>query len=322
MDTLTAEQRRQLWQALIASFPSVGALEQMVRLELNERLSVVAVGSNLGEIIFKLLEWAEAQGRLVDLIKGACRHNPGNPQLRAFAASLESGDPPSAPPAPGNPFLRDSPRLSGRTDELQRIVERLLVGNHCSVVGAMGSGKTLLLRAVREQLLTQAGWQPRDCVTISMGRITSLSDLQTAIVHELDGQGAETVATLLRRAPPRLLVLDDIGVLKVLAEGYPIRVWLRGHADGAMTFLVTSNNHLRFWFGDDPHHISPFDTIFGPPVELDPLLPAVCRRIVAERLQHTPFMVDHFADLLSVPTQPRALLRLCAQRYDELLRRR
>lgn len=343
MDALTPDQRRQLKQALLAAFPSVPALEQMVRFQLDESLAEIAGGSNLDEIVFRLMEWAEAQGRLPDLTEGARRHNPRNPQLRAFADSVGlyaippapgggssvsiSLEPPTVwpdhppPPVEGNPFLRDSSRLSGRTGELQRIVEHLLVGNHCSVVGPMGSGKTLLLRAVREHLVPQLGWQPWDCLHIRTGQFTRLRDLQTARVRDLGGREDETLATLLRRTPPRLLVLDDVGVLRIPADGEKIRFWLRGHADEGATFLVTSNDHLRVLFGTDPQHTSPFHTIFGPPVELDPLPPAVCRQIVTARLQNTGFPVARFEDLLLVPMQPRALLHACAQRYNELLRR-
>jgi hypothetical protein len=83
--TLTTNQREQLYEALLSAFDSRDVLERMVRLDLGETLEKIATG-NLRKVVFDLLEWAEREGRMEDLIRGAYKFNPGNPQLRTFAA--------------------------------------------------------------------------------------------------------------------------------------------------------------------------------------------------------------------------------------------
>jgi hypothetical protein len=41
-----------------------------------------------------LIQWATAQGRLTDLINAALDDNSGNPELKAFAASVGLARPP------------------------------------------------------------------------------------------------------------------------------------------------------------------------------------------------------------------------------------
>jgi hypothetical protein len=82
---LTGTQREQLQQALLSAFPGAGPLAMMVSFKLNENLAIVAGSGPLGEVAFNLIIWAEAQGKLVDLINGAHEQVPGNPKLLAFA---------------------------------------------------------------------------------------------------------------------------------------------------------------------------------------------------------------------------------------------
>lgn len=91
---LTAPQYQRLTQALLSAFPREAALAQMVRFGLNENLSTIAGGSNLRDIVFALIQWAEAQGKIEDLIIAARKENAGNPSLKQvsqkiLAATLE-----------------------------------------------------------------------------------------------------------------------------------------------------------------------------------------------------------------------------------------
>ncbi len=79
-------QIKPLQEALLSAFPTSGSLERMVRTELGENLAVIAGGANLAEIIFHLIVWAEAQGRLDELVRGAATANPGNPALQRLLA--------------------------------------------------------------------------------------------------------------------------------------------------------------------------------------------------------------------------------------------
>src|SRR5689334_1345398 len=95
---LSGAQRAQLQQTLVNTFPKENDLAQMVSFGLNERLQAIASGTTLSEIVFNLIEWADAHGKLEQLIAAATQANPGNKKLRALAAQL--GRPPPAPRPP------------------------------------------------------------------------------------------------------------------------------------------------------------------------------------------------------------------------------
>ena len=85
---LTGEQYRELQAVLLAAFPQYGDLQRMVLFYLGENLAAVTASGNLQQVVFELISWAQARGRLKDLIQGAVNANSGNTQLRAFAARL------------------------------------------------------------------------------------------------------------------------------------------------------------------------------------------------------------------------------------------
>jgi Effector-associated domain 1/Effector-associated domain 7 len=86
---LTGPQHQELRDALISAYPSRPSLEQMVRFKLNENLNTITGDGSLAEIIFNLINWAEAQGRLEELVTKAHAANSGNPQLRAFVDRMQ-----------------------------------------------------------------------------------------------------------------------------------------------------------------------------------------------------------------------------------------
>ena len=85
---LTSEQFVQLGKALVSAFPDKAKLSRMVRITFDQRLQEVAEGANHTERVDQLIDWADAEGRLSELIIGASHQNPGNPKLQAFIASL------------------------------------------------------------------------------------------------------------------------------------------------------------------------------------------------------------------------------------------
>lgn len=56
----------------------------MVRFGLNENLYVIASKGDLDTIVFFLITWAVAQGRIVELVTEAWKANPGNPSLKSW----------------------------------------------------------------------------------------------------------------------------------------------------------------------------------------------------------------------------------------------
>lgn len=88
--------RRQLRDALLNAFPTVSALRQLVSLELNLSLEAISGGTNLTDIVFDLIVWAEARSRVEDLAAAARRDNSTNVALAALAAALGLEAPPIA----------------------------------------------------------------------------------------------------------------------------------------------------------------------------------------------------------------------------------
>ena len=88
--SLTGPQIQQLQDALLSAFPTRGALEQMVRFHLDQRLDAIVGGQNQTEVVYNLISWAEAQDQTAALIAGARAANPGNVRLRETAAQLTS----------------------------------------------------------------------------------------------------------------------------------------------------------------------------------------------------------------------------------------
>jgi len=80
---LTQEQLNQLEKALLDAFPDYADLEMMLKHQLSKNLREIA-GENFKYhyVIFKLVKWANTQGYLEKLIKGACKENPENVFLK------------------------------------------------------------------------------------------------------------------------------------------------------------------------------------------------------------------------------------------------
>jgi len=81
---LTGSQFGQFQTALLSAFPTTSSLSQMVSIHLDENLAAIAGGSNLREVAFNLLQWAEARNKTAQLLAAARAANSGNPSLRAI----------------------------------------------------------------------------------------------------------------------------------------------------------------------------------------------------------------------------------------------
>lgn len=82
---LSGAQLQQILNALISAYPTVGALDRMVSFGLDENLQAIAGNGSLNDVVFDLIRWAQAQGRLEELVREASEQNPGNPELQAVA---------------------------------------------------------------------------------------------------------------------------------------------------------------------------------------------------------------------------------------------
>lgn len=84
---LTGAQSEKLSKALRLAFPTVEYLERMVKFKLDFNLHEIGY-ADLSNYVFKLIQWAESQGRLDQLIIGARQSNPKNLDLYDIAQEL------------------------------------------------------------------------------------------------------------------------------------------------------------------------------------------------------------------------------------------
>jgi|SRR5579871_128898 len=88
MMQLNGGQLKQFQQVLVSAFPSINALRIMVRVGLQENLEAIVGSGSLSTVVFDLIEWAQACGRLQELMEKAYHENSGNPELRNFVAQF------------------------------------------------------------------------------------------------------------------------------------------------------------------------------------------------------------------------------------------
>ena len=91
---LSGQQLKKLQEALINAFPNPASLEHMLTFELNKNLKAIAGEGSLQDVVFKLIQAANSQGWVKELIIAALNSNSGNPKLKAFAKKIGINNPP------------------------------------------------------------------------------------------------------------------------------------------------------------------------------------------------------------------------------------
>jgi len=208
---LSGEERRDLNEALLSAFPSLGRLEQMVRFRMDENLSAVAGGSTLRDVVFDLVEWAEAQGRLAELIRGATAEVPGNPRLKEVVARLlpRLEAMPAVGGAPSHPTGHtEQPSAAARTLSFEA-TEKL--GNALLRLSCMkdGPSRTTIIRQLPEEVRSRVDRSPNDRIEATnilltaLGVPNGLDELLKRLKH-FENNGAEYRAlnTLVRELLP------------------------------------------------------------------------------------------------------------------------
>jgi hypothetical protein len=90
---LTGGQRAAIRKALVAAFPTWGALQILVDDRLSEQLhNISAPVKNMPEVAHDLVIWAQARGRITELVIGASAENPMCPELMDLAARFKFSD--------------------------------------------------------------------------------------------------------------------------------------------------------------------------------------------------------------------------------------
>lgn len=81
MTEFSGTQIGDLVEAVLSAYPSEADLAMMVRIELDQTLAAIAMGSNLRVVAFNLVAWAERSGTVDELVAGAIKQTPRNPAL-------------------------------------------------------------------------------------------------------------------------------------------------------------------------------------------------------------------------------------------------
>lgn len=309
--------RNEVLEVLQRRFDPTELRELCVRLGLTDyRLS----SGNHDDKALALLLHCERHERITELVQAIVTLRPA---LGWEVAPSLSDAPPITPPALSNPFYARSTELVGREEEMRRVWGKLKAGNHCSIVGPAGSGKSSLVEAVVADLPQSLGWRAEEVIVIPFRGIMNLSAIRDELVVKLGGSRPNQLASLLHQRRLRLLGLDDVGGMDPRAGGYDIRRWLRGLSEGNnFKLLLTSTERLDILFRhDDPTRDSPFETLDRVPVVLPLLTPSACEKLVRARLAGHPVPPAAFADIFQHPHHPQDLLDRCAARYDDLTRR-
>jgi predicted NACHT family NTPase len=82
---LSGQEYKKIQIALIDAFPNTASLEQMLAFGLNRNLRAVTGEGSLQDIVFQLVQTANSQGWIEDLIDAAHKLNPRNLRLKAIA---------------------------------------------------------------------------------------------------------------------------------------------------------------------------------------------------------------------------------------------
>jgi len=159
------QQLKQLQLALINAFPSKSSLEQLLYFELEKNLNEITKDSNLQDIVFNLIQTAETQGWLVDLVRAARKENPGNSQLEVIAGELLSPKVPSVP-------IHTAP--SEQSQQRQRIL--ILAAN------PIGTSQLCLDEELREIEQGLGRAKQRDKFDIKSALVVRSRDIQRSIL--------------------------------------------------------------------------------------------------------------------------------------------
>jgi uncharacterized protein YjbI with pentapeptide repeats len=148
---LSGKQREEFQNAMVSAFPKTISLEMMLKNKLSKNLEVIAKGNDQKEIIFKLINRAESEGWLEELVYKAHEHNPGNPELKQFVESFkeENARPDIPCPYRGLSAFREEDKdlFFGREKFVQQLVDAVKQHSLVPVIGASGSGKSSVVFA-------------------------------------------------------------------------------------------------------------------------------------------------------------------------------
>ncbi len=193
---ISGKQIGQIVDALLSAFPTRADLAMLVTIELDAHLDAITTASNLRADIFALVQWAMARNRLNDLIAGARRQNPGNPQLQALPAQFEEGS------------VRQGDGESGRGGDSYTVGTAInsVVGPQGRVVNTYGGGDAAAWAEVRAAL---AGLNVK--VDRLFGHIDQRSLQSVALIYRrIDALDRDLSAAIVDLVQQNALTADEL----------------------------------------------------------------------------------------------------------------
>jgi hypothetical protein len=162
---VTRQQRKQLLHALTSAFPKRSLLEQLLDFELDKKLNQITPESNLQTVVYQLIQRAEAEGWLFDLVSAACKVNPGNSQLNAIAGELWTNNSPRHQVNTSNAQFRPQNSILGNSKEpytssfatvkkLRSTQQRTILASGAAVVLILIGGITLFVQYHQQSTLS------------------------------------------------------------------------------------------------------------------------------------------------------------------------
>lgn len=96
---LTLDDRKLLHKILGEAFPSLDDLDQMAQLNLGVPIAFITAAGAVPHMVLKVIQWAEARDRVLELMEAAREANPSNSNLKDLAIRLLPGVSGAAPTA-------------------------------------------------------------------------------------------------------------------------------------------------------------------------------------------------------------------------------
>src|SRR5271165_1261261 len=218
---LTKEQRQLLREALPDAFPSWDKMSSMAGIRLGLNLEAEVGHVSLESAAFGLIQWAESQGRIEDLVHGAREENPGNEKLKRVFPELAFGA--EKPTVVWNVPYPRNPDFTGREAILAQLKAALVAGTPAAPaqaiagLGGVGKTQTAVEYAYRHRDQYRAVlWVRADPVWPDLGTnlVSGYRELAEALgLPEKDARDSNEMVAAVRRwlgrEPNYLLILDN-----------------------------------------------------------------------------------------------------------------